>query len=145
MICVTTVQYSIRFNNVQLESFTPSHGLWQGDPLFPYLFLFVADGLSQILQHEVQSGTLHELKLCRRAPGVSHLLFADDTMLFLKVSEQQARMVDKVMCMYERCKGQLINPAKCSIMFGADCSDADQEAIKSMLRVNNVLVGEKYL
>jgi hypothetical protein len=66
-------------------------------------------------------------------------------MLFLEVSEQQARIVDKVMCMYEWCKGQLINPAKCSIMFGVYCSNADQEAIKSVLRVNNVLVGEKYL
>jgi hypothetical protein len=65
MAYVTTVQYSVRFNNVQLESFTPSCGLRQGDLLSPYLFLFVADGLSQILQQEVESGALHELKICR--------------------------------------------------------------------------------
>jgi hypothetical protein len=53
MECVTTVRYSVHFNNVLLDSFTPSHGLRQGDPLSPYLFLFVADGLSMILQHEV--------------------------------------------------------------------------------------------
>jgi hypothetical protein len=27
MACVTTVRYSVRFNNVALESFVPSHGL----------------------------------------------------------------------------------------------------------------------
>jgi hypothetical protein len=43
---------------VQLESFTPSHGLRQGDPLSPYLFLFMADRLSRILQQEVESGAL---------------------------------------------------------------------------------------
>jgi hypothetical protein len=54
MECVTTVWYSVHFNNVLLDSFTPSRGLRQGGPLSPYLFLFVVDGLSMILQHEVQ-------------------------------------------------------------------------------------------
>jgi hypothetical protein len=88
---------------------------------------------------------LHELKICRRAVGVSHLLFTDDTMLFLEASEQQARTMDKVLRMYERCTGQLINPSKCSIMFGSDCSDADQEMVKGVLKVNDVALGEKYL
>jgi hypothetical protein len=81
MECVIIVQYSIRFNNTMLEPFKPSRGLCQGDPLLPYLFLFVADGLSRILQDEVSRGALHELHVCRHAPGISHLLFADDTLI----------------------------------------------------------------
>jgi hypothetical protein len=61
MECMSTVSYSVRFNNVPLESFKPSRGLCQGDPLSPYLFLFVADGLSQLFQHEIQRQNLHEL------------------------------------------------------------------------------------
>jgi hypothetical protein len=61
MECMSTVSYSVRFNNVPLESFKPSRGLRQGDPLSPYLFLFVADGLSQLFQHEIQRQNLHEL------------------------------------------------------------------------------------
>jgi hypothetical protein len=56
MECVSTVQYSVRLNNMQLEPFKPSRGLHQGDLLSSYIFLFVADGLSQILQHEVSRG-----------------------------------------------------------------------------------------
>jgi hypothetical protein len=83
MKCVTTIRYSVRLNNVLLDFFIPSRGLRQGDPLSPYLFLFVADGLSKILQYEVERGALHELKICRNAPSISHLLFTDDTLLFL--------------------------------------------------------------
>jgi hypothetical protein len=45
MTCVTSVRFSIRFNGVPAEPFSPSRGLRQGD----YLFLFVADALSVAL------------------------------------------------------------------------------------------------
>lgn len=44
----------------------------------------MADGPSRILCQVVEEGQLNELKVCRRAPGVSHLLFADDSLLFFK-------------------------------------------------------------
>jgi hypothetical protein len=50
MECVIIVSYSIRFNNVLLEPFKPLCGLHQGDPLLPYLFLFMLDGLSKLSQ-----------------------------------------------------------------------------------------------
>jgi hypothetical protein len=144
MECVTSVSYSIRFKNVSLEPFKPSRGLRQGDPLSPYLFLFIADGLSKLLQGEIQQGNLHELKICRRASGVSHLLFADNTMLFMEISEAQADRVNQVLREYEKGTGQLINPAKCSIMFGSGCSEENKEKVKGILKVENVAQEEKY-
>jgi hypothetical protein len=38
MSCVTTIPYSIRFNGQMLDSFTPSRGIRQCDPLSLYLF-----------------------------------------------------------------------------------------------------------
>jgi hypothetical protein len=90
MECVTTIRYFVRFNNVTLEPFHLTRGLHQGDPLSPYLLLFVADALSKLVQHEVDQGRLSELHVSRRGPGVSHLLFADGTLMFIKAKEEQA-------------------------------------------------------
>jgi hypothetical protein len=49
--------------------------------------------------------------VCRCAPGISHLLFADDTLIFLKIKEQQAMVINTVLGQYEQGTGQLINPA----------------------------------
>ena len=96
MTCVTSVRYTVKFNGTLLDSFAPSRGLQQGDPLSPFLFLFVADGLSALLKDGESKGDYTLLKIFRRAPGVSHLLFADDTLLFFKAKEEQALKVQEV-------------------------------------------------
>jgi hypothetical protein len=104
----------------------------------------VADGLSKLLQHEVRQGGLHELHICRRAPGISQLLFADDTLLFFEASEDQAVLINKVL-RYEEGTNQLINPSKCSIMFGSACPEENQEKVKAVLKVRITAQEEKYL
>jgi hypothetical protein len=101
-----------------LETFAPSRGLRQGDPLSPFLFLFVADGLSLLLKEKVMKGAISPVHVCRRAPGISHLLFADDTLLFIKAKTEEADVIKEVLSSYESSTGQLINPSICSIMFG---------------------------
>lgn len=88
MQCVTTVSFSVNFNGELQEKFTPSRGLRQGDPLSPFLFLLVADGLSVLLNKEIADNNIQSLSICRRAPRISHLLFADDSLLFFKGDEE---------------------------------------------------------
>jgi len=97
MECVTTVRYRVRFNGVLQNTIQPTHGLRQGDPLSPYLFLFVADGLSKLLQQGNRTGEIQGLRVCRNAPAVSHLLFADDSLLFFKADERQTRSVKEAL------------------------------------------------
>jgi hypothetical protein len=113
--------------------------------LSPYLFLFVAEGLSKVLQRAVYLQELCELKISRRGPGVSHLLFADDSLLFLKANTSQAGVVKAAIGIFEIGSGQLINPSKCSILFNANCSEETQNDIKAILEVEHNSFEEKYL
>jgi hypothetical protein len=45
------------------------------------------------MQKEVQSGHPHELHICRRAPRISHMLFVDDTLIFMEATENLAEVV----------------------------------------------------
>ena len=145
MSCITLVRYSVCFNGVLLDSFAPSRGLRQGDPLSPYLFLFVAEGLSCILNNYVERQELEEIKICRRAPGVSHLLFADDSLLFFKANGQQAEKIKEAIKMFEQCTGQRINPGKCSVLFGPQCPEDTQREITNCLGIQKTCFEEKYL
>jgi hypothetical protein len=135
MSCVTSVRYTVRFNGILSAPFTPTRGLRQGDPLSPYLFLFVADGLSILINRKVSTGAIQELKVCRNAPGISHLLFADDTLLFFRATGEQAAEVKDVLETYGRCTRQQVNPAKCSIMFNGKNQKVAQAQVKSTLQV----------
>lgn len=64
MECITTVRFVVKFNGTLLDTFAPTRGLRQGDPLSPFLFLFVADGLLLLLDEKVNQGNLTPVKVC---------------------------------------------------------------------------------
>ncbi|KAM0905175.1 hypothetical protein ACQ4PT_017547 [Festuca glaucescens] len=145
MECVTSVKYSIKFNGKLLEQFSPSRGLRQGDPLSPFLFLFVVDALSGLIHKATQDDGLVPVEICRRAPGVSHLLLADDTMLFFKATADQATVVRNVLNTYAEATGQLLNLGKCSILFSESCPADLVLEVKQILGVTQEVFEPKYL
>jgi hypothetical protein len=145
MTCVTSVRYAVKFNGAILDSFAPSRGLRQGDPLSPFLFLFIADGLSALLRQGIQQQVVTPVKICARAPGVSHLLFADDTLLFFKATNQEATRVKEILENYGKATEQLINHSKCSTMFSTGCSEITQQGIRDILQVQKPEFEAKYL
>jgi hypothetical protein len=47
---VSSIKFSTLLNGMRLEEFKPTKGIWQGDPISPYLFLLAADGLFCMLK-----------------------------------------------------------------------------------------------
>lgn len=83
-------EYKVRINSMETETFILTRGLRQGDPLSPYLFLLVAEGLSSLLKGAKSRGELQGVRVCRNAPVVSHLLFADDSLILMEASRENA-------------------------------------------------------
>jgi hypothetical protein len=105
MSLVSSVSFSVLFNGTPLEEFRPSRGLRQGDPISPYLFLIAAEGLSGLLKQSHQSSHLQGLKVAPTAPTVNHLLFADDSLLLFKASDEGAMEIKELLEQYCNASG----------------------------------------
>ena len=78
-------------------------------------------------------------------PTVSHLLFADDSLLFFKANRESAETVTDVLNTYCQASGQRINMDKSSIHFAKGVSGGIREEIMETLDVHNEALSEKYL
>uniref|UniRef100_A0A8R7K6U9 Reverse transcriptase domain-containing protein n=1 Tax=Triticum urartu TaxID=4572 RepID=A0A8R7K6U9_TRIUA len=145
MNCVTSVRYQIKINGGLTEQFAPSRGLRQGDPLSPYLFVICAEGLSALLNDAKASGLISGIKICQNAPVVSHLLFADDSVLLLKAKPEEAEALREILDLYEDCSGQCINLEKSAVMFSTNTTDASRCAVKNALQIQSETWNEKCL
>ena len=120
MICITTVSYSVLINGVAHGNIMPSRGLHQGDPLSSYLFLLCADGFSSLINKPIRRQATSGLSICRGCPMISHLFFANDSLLFYKVSSQECQHLIDILRLYEAASGQKINTDKSSVFFSAN-------------------------
>ena len=106
--CVSSVRFSILVNGSPNGCFSSSRGLRQGDPLSPLLFVFVMEALSKMLSTAVQGGLLDGFKVGNAS--FSHLLFADDTLIFCKALPSQLCYLRGVFLLFEAASG--LNLAK---------------------------------
>ncbi|KAG5557825.1 hypothetical protein RHGRI_007910 [Rhododendron griersonianum] len=60
---------------------------------------------------------IHGVKICSDGPPISHLLFADDTVVFCKARRSELQVVDSILKDYRNASGQLINFQKSSMFF----------------------------
>ena len=85
------------------------------------------------------------MKVCDNAPGFNHLLFADDSLILLKVTEESAQHLQQVLQLYEVCSGQTINVDKSSIMFSKNTRRQAKEAMMNTLGLTSQGRNERYL
>lgn len=127
MKCISTVKYQIKVNKDVTDIIYPQRGLHQGDPLSPYLFLICAEGFSAMIYKAELNGSLKGVKICREAPCISHLLFADDSLLLMEANADSAQEVNRILNTYEAFSGQMINKDKSSILFSKNTRPKQKE------------------
>lgn len=122
-----------------------TRGLHQGDPLSPYLFLLVTEGLHALFSKAGEKGDISGVSLCPAGPRISHLLFADDSLVFYRAFVPACVKLQSILYNYEQASGQSINRGKTNIFFSTNTSHQTQVAIKSFLGIPSVQRFEQYL
>ncbi|XP_019170536.1 PREDICTED: uncharacterized protein LOC109166101 [Ipomoea nil] len=145
MLCVTTVSYNFMINGSRNTPITPTRGLRQGDPLSPYLFIICAEGLSVLLQRAQDKGLIHGCRVARGAPPISHLFFADDSLLFFRANMQEASEIKNCLLLYESLSGQKVNYHKSSICYSRNTGQYDKDMEAQILGVTQAPNFGKYL
>ena len=145
MMCVTIVSYSVLINGEPKGKIIPTRGLRQGDPISPYLFLLYAKGLMAMLRRDEREGLISGISVCREAPRISHLLFANDCIIFCEASSREGNRVLKVLDDYERESGQKLNREKTSLFFSKNTDKEIQKEIKNSFGAQIIHKHERYL
>jgi hypothetical protein len=145
MQCVSSVSYRIRVNGCLTGEINPSRGLRQGDPLSPYMFVLCAEGFSSLLNDAEHRGLLEGVTICPNALSITHLLFADDSLLLLKVKEGNADQLQHILQLYENCSGQIINKDKSSVLFSTNCGEERRAQFMSELNLTQQARSDRYL
>ena len=145
MECIKTVHYSVLIDGVPKGYTTPTRGIRQGDPLSPYLFLLCAEGLTTLLRKASLDGSLRGIQPCRSGSWVSHLFFADDSLLFGQATLSECRKILEILDLYAACSGQQINREKTSIFFSSNITPHSRQAIHEFWGSSGALNFGQYL
>ena len=98
--CVSSVSFEVVINGGKSEYFKPSRGLRQGDPLSPYLFILYQEVLSRFIEHDLKLKNIAGIKSSISGPTISHVMYADDIILFTKASRKDAESLVKTLEKY---------------------------------------------
>jgi len=114
-----STKMSIAINGKLHGFFSYSRGVRQGDPLSPLLFCLAEEVLSRSITKLVREVRLKLIHGSRNNPAPSHILYADDIMIFCKGSSSNIQTLTKLFADYALISGQYVNPLKSSFYAGS--------------------------
>lgn len=120
--CVTIARVSVLLNGSPTKEFCPQKGLRQGDPLSPFLFTVAAEGLSILLRRARELGIIKGVEISTKRVVVSHLKFADDSLLFCEADWVELLNLKRILRWFEILSGLKINYHR-SVVCGVGASN----------------------
>ncbi|XP_072061954.1 uncharacterized protein [Arachis hypogaea] len=144
MECVTSCSMSVLINGSPSKLFKMKRGLRQGDPLSLFLFVLVVDVLHRMLEEAVRNGRLSPLLVGRDHIELSHLQFADDTILFYPPEDETIKNYKRLLRCFEVMSGLSINFEKSSLI-PINCDEQWVRRMCSVLGCKQDSLPVKYL
>lgn len=117
--CISTICFSIMINKTPSGFLNSSYGLRQRDPLFPLLFVYIMEALNRMLSTAVDRGVLSSFLVGSKNNDelhVSHLLFADDTLIFSEANPNHLYHLCCLFLYFEVVLGLKTNLAKSELV-----------------------------
>ncbi|KAL9427669.1 hypothetical protein AB3S75_029786 [Citrus x aurantiifolia] len=144
MSCITTAQFSVIINGTPKGLILPERGLRQGCPLSPYLFIMCAEAFSNLLIQAERKQQIRGLRFANEVT-ISHLLFADDSLVFTRASEAECKNLKGIFDCYAKASGQIFNYEKSSMFLSGKITSGQAATIKNIFQLKVVSKYEKYL
>jgi hypothetical protein len=120
-------------------------GYTTGGPILPYLFLLCAEGLSSLLKSIGPMHLSRGVHVGIHAPWLSHLLFADDCIVFSEASQRGATRLQHILDIYSRGSRQQVNREKSVVFFSKNCLEVVKEVVWSELHIDTEALSDRYL
>ena len=139
--CISIAKFSVMVNGTPAGFFSSSKGLWQGDPLSPYLFVMGMEVLSILIRRAMEGGFISGCKIQRdrgRAVHVAHLLFADDTIVFCEAKKEYLTNLSWILYWFEAASGLRIHLAKSEIIPVREVEEVEELAVELGCRVGHL-------
>ncbi|XP_016199026.1 uncharacterized protein LOC107639989 [Arachis ipaensis] len=144
MECVSTTSMSVLINGLPIKPFKMERDLRQGDPLSPFLFVLVVDVLHRMIGVAVRNGRIAPLLVGRDNIELSHLQFADDTVLFCPPEEETIKNYKRLLRSFEVMLGLSINFDK-SNLIPVNCEQQWVQSMCSLLGCKEATLPIRYL
>ena len=144
--CISTVRFSILINGGPEGFFGSSRGLCQGDSLSPLLFVIIMEALSRMMSKAVAGGILSGFQVGSKGGDsvhVSHLLFADDTLIFSDANPAHIFNLHLLFTWFEAISGLKINFNKSEMALVGIVHDLD--SLAAILGCKTVQLPMSYL
>ncbi|KAL3614590.1 hypothetical protein CASFOL_041676 [Castilleja foliolosa] len=130
---ISGINYTFSANGQCHGMFQSSRGVRQGDPLSPLLFVIAQQALTHNLNKLMDQGALVPFNMGQKIDPISHLLYADDMIIFINGKTDNIERLKALLNRYEKSSGQLINYDKTEVYLSKHISDTRKQKIKDKL------------